>query len=233
MIVVRTSSWLFLLHPVLAYTVHPRLKNVARSPSAPAHCVGKIGTRLPSINPQVSAGIVDHATLSIDDIWEDHYTQFSSDDDAEGRYRSPSHFYVSPLVSAMNDQEVAGFLLQHEEQQSAMKGRSNGRQPQGSTAPSVGTAERANRPQDTYTDEPYRQLRLLRRRLPDPLWSQIRLEAEHALADEPDAGPQLYQHVLRQPSLMDALASIISHEIGKSISPTILQIACANNTCKF
>ncbi|KAL7533675.1 hypothetical protein ACHAXR_005379 [Thalassiosira sp. AJA248-18] len=77
---------------------------------------------------------------------------------------------------------------------------------------------------DTFIDEPYRQLRLLRRRLPDPLWSQIRLEAEHALTLEPDAGPQLYQHVLRQPSLMDALASIISHEIETELMPaTALQ----------
>ncbi|KAL7546116.1 hypothetical protein ACHAWF_009449, partial [Thalassiosira exigua] len=53
----------------------------------------------------------------------------------------------------------------------------------------------------------------------DPLWSQIRLEAQHVLSIEPDAGPQLYQHVLRQPSLLDALASIISHKIETELVP--------------
>ncbi len=62
-------------------------------------------------------------------------------------------------------------------------------------------------------EEPCRHLRLLRRRLPDPLWSQIRLEAERTLSLEPDVGPQLYQHVLLQPLLVDALVSIVSCKI--------------------
>ena len=101
----------------------------------------------------------------------------------------------------MDDDEFDAFILEHEQ-----------------------TDKKKTRAPDTYIDEYNRHIRLLRRRLPDPLWSQIRLEAQHALSLEPDAGPQLYQHVLRQPSLMDALASIISHEISTELMPaTALQ----------
>lgn len=47
-----------------------------------------------------------------------------------------------------------------------------------------------------------RQTESRRRRRPDPLWSQMRLEAQHALTLDLDAGQQLYQHVLRHPSLI-------------------------------
>ena len=47
----------------------------------------------------------------------------------------------------------------------------------------------------------------------DPLWEQIKLEATAALGPEPEAGPQLYQGILSQPSLMEAIVTIIAHEI--------------------
>ena len=159
--------------------------------------------------------VIDHAALSVDDVWEDHYHASHSawldrpdDDSDERRYRSPSHnSYISHLVRGMNDEELSAFLSEHDR---SSDGRSL-------------NARQRGRP-ETYVDEPHRHLRLLRRRLPDPLWLQIRLEAEAALILEPDAGPQLYQHVLRQPSLMDALASIISHEIATELMPaTALQ----------
>lgn len=154
---------------------------------------------------------IDHATLSVDDAWEDHFYASQSAGlglmDDERKYRTPCHSYVSHVVRAMPDKELDEFLSGQHRKQSA---KTNGEKQQSSP--------------DTYINEPYRQLRLLRRRLPDPLWSQIRLEAEHALTLEPDAGPQLYQNVLRQPSLMDALASIISHEIETELMPaTALQ----------
>lgn len=152
---------------------------------------------------RLSSDNVDHATLSVNDVWEDHYYSLQSalmsgndSEDDERRYRTPSHSYISHLVREMSGEEQDSFIAGIEKKTQS---------PQG--------------PRDTYIDEPNRQLRLLRRRLPDPLWSQIRLEAQHALQDEPDAGPQLYQHVIRQPSLIDALASIISHEIETELMP--------------
>jgi len=134
------------------------------------------------------------------------------EEDDERRYRSPSHAYISQLLRDMDDDELDAFILEHE-QIAKKKNKSDDNK-----------EEEEARSSDTYIVEPNRHIRLLRRRLPDPLWSQIRLEAQHALSLEPDAGPQLYQHVLRQPSLMDALASIISHEIETELMPaTALQ----------
>jgi len=53
----------------------------------------------------------------------------------------------------------------------------------------------------------------------DPFWEQIKLEASASLEREPDAGPQLYQFVLSQPSMMVAIASVISHEIETELIP--------------
>ena len=47
----------------------------------------------------------------------------------------------------------------------------------------------------------------------DPLWEQIRLEAMEALGPEPEAGPQIYQGILSQPSLLVALVTIVAHGI--------------------
>ncbi len=44
----------------------------------------------------------------------------------------------------------------------------------------------------------------------DPLWEQVKLEALTQLSTEPEAGPQLYQSILSQGSLLEALVSIIA-----------------------
>ncbi len=155
------------------------------------------------------SSIVDHASLSINDVWEEHYDTSQSSthvrsNDEERQHRSPSHSYVSHLISTMNEGEFTDFLSNHDQEQ-------------------LTTNEWGDH-DGNYIDEPYRHLRFLRRQLPDPLWSQIRLEAEHTLMYEPDAGTQLYQHVLRHPSLINALASIVSHEIATELMPaTALQ----------
>ena len=146
-------------------------------------------------------GLVDHTTLSVGDLWEEHYYDSMDLGDDERRYRSPSRSYISHVVRDMNDEEMGAFLLEHKQKQSVKDGQLVGLD-----------QSRSGNEKRKHTDS-------LRRSLPDPLWSQIRLEAQHALILELDAGPQLYQHVLRHPSLMDALASIISHEIATELMP--------------
>eukprot|EP00980_Cylindrotheca_fusiformis_P022374 scaffold9262_cov107-Cylindrotheca_fusiformis.AAC.3 len=46
-----------------------------------------------------------------------------------------------------------------------------------------------------------------------PVWDQIQLEARAALGPEPEAGPQIYQSILSQSSLTEAIVTVISHEI--------------------
>jgi serine O-acetyltransferase len=53
----------------------------------------------------------------------------------------------------------------------------------------------------------------------DPFWEQIRLEATVALQREPEAGPKLYQSILLQPGLMEAVASVIANEIETELFP--------------
>jgi len=53
----------------------------------------------------------------------------------------------------------------------------------------------------------------------DPLWEQVRMEAQHALKNEIMAGPQLYQGILSQPSLLSAVCSIIANEIATELMP--------------
>lgn len=53
----------------------------------------------------------------------------------------------------------------------------------------------------------------------DPLWEQVRMEAQHALTNELMAGPQLYQGILSQPSLLSAVCSIIANEIATELMP--------------
>lgn len=45
------------------------------------------------------------------------------------------------------------------------------------------------------------------------LWEQVRLEATASLEREPAAGPQLYQNILSQPSLIEAIVTIVANEI--------------------
>lgn len=53
----------------------------------------------------------------------------------------------------------------------------------------------------------------------DSLWEQIKLEATAALGPEPEAGPQLYQGILSQPCLLEAIVTIIAHEIEDELIP--------------
>jgi len=53
----------------------------------------------------------------------------------------------------------------------------------------------------------------------DPLWEQIKLEANQALLDEPSAGPQVYTRILSQKSLQHALFAIVAHEIESELMP--------------
>ncbi len=55
----------------------------------------------------------------------------------------------------------------------------------------------------------------------DPLWEQIRIEAQHTIEKEPGSGPQLYTHILSQPSLIHAVTSIVSHEISTHLIPAV------------
>lgn len=47
----------------------------------------------------------------------------------------------------------------------------------------------------------------------DPFWEQIRYEAKQAVRSQPEAGPQLYQGVLSQPSLLVAICTVIAHQV--------------------
>ena len=153
--------------------------------------------------------VIDHATISPEDMWEDHYFASQSiilnSEEEEQTYQRATHSYVSSVLRDMSEEERSTFLTDISTKRINETPQTSGK--------------------DSYVDEPYRKLRLLRRRLPDPLWSQIILEAKHVLDTEPDAGPQLYEHVLRQPSLVDALASIIAHEIGTELMPATALLA--------
>lgn len=47
----------------------------------------------------------------------------------------------------------------------------------------------------------------------DPLWEQVRMEAMASLGTEPEAGPQLYQAILSQTSLVEAIVTVIANEL--------------------
>jgi len=53
----------------------------------------------------------------------------------------------------------------------------------------------------------------------DPLWEQVKLEAEGVILREPSAGPQIYTRILSQKSLLHALTSIVSHDIETELMP--------------
>jgi len=51
----------------------------------------------------------------------------------------------------------------------------------------------------------------------DHLWEQVKLEALTQLSTEPEAGPQLYQSILSQGSLVEAIVSIIANEVQSEL----------------
>lgn len=55
----------------------------------------------------------------------------------------------------------------------------------------------------------------------DPFWEQIRFEAKRAVEAEPEAGPQLYQGVLSQPSLLVALVTVVAHQLETELIPAV------------
>jgi serine O-acetyltransferase len=148
---------------------------------------------------------IDHATISPGDMWEDHYFSSQSiilnSEEEEQTYQRATQSYVSSVLRDMSEEDMNAFLTEI------------------STKRSNETPQTSIQGKDTYVDEPYRKLRLLRRRMLDPLWAQIRLEAQHVLQTEPDAAPTIYERGLRQPSLVDALTSVISHEIATELMP--------------
>ncbi|GMH57715.1 hypothetical protein TrST_g2345 [Triparma strigata] len=52
---------------------------------------------------------------------------------------------------------------------------------------------------------------------PDPLWFQVKLEAQEALRVEPQSGPTLYSNILSQPNLLTA---VVEHVANIVASPT-------------
>ncbi|GMH56285.1 hypothetical protein TL16_g02099 [Triparma laevis f. inornata] len=52
---------------------------------------------------------------------------------------------------------------------------------------------------------------------PDPLWYQVKLEAQEALRVEPQSGPTLYSNILAQP---DLLTAVVEHVANIVASPT-------------
>lgn len=161
-------------------------------------------TALFSTAKNVDNNVIDHAILSPNDMWEDHYFASQSiilnPGQEEQIYQRTTHTYVSSVVREMGEEDISAFLnkisTKHNE-----------------------TTTQTMQGEYASVDERGRKLSLLRRRVPDPLWEQIRIEAQHVLQTEPDAGTQLYEHVLRQPSLVDSLASVISHEIATELMP--------------
>ena len=55
----------------------------------------------------------------------------------------------------------------------------------------------------------------------DPFWKQIRYEAKCAVKDEPEAGPQVHQGILSQPSLLVAIVTVIAHQLETELIPAV------------
>eukprot|EP00977_Amphora_coffeiformis_P013930 scaffold3806_cov169-Amphora_coffeaeformis.AAC.6 len=55
----------------------------------------------------------------------------------------------------------------------------------------------------------------------DPFWEQIRFEAKKAVRKEPEAGPQIYQGILSQPSLLVAIVTVIAHQLETELIPAV------------
>ncbi len=64
----------------------------------------------------------------------------------------------------------------------------------------------------------------------DPFWEQVKMEARAVLEVEPEAGPQIYQGVLSQTSLLEAICTIISHRIETELisAPAIKNLFLEN-----
>eukprot|EP00978_Attheya_sp_CCMP212_P047671 scaffold422979_cov48-Attheya_sp.AAC.1 len=101
--------------------------------------------------------------------------------------------YVSLIVQDMEPEELQEFLA-------------------------LAQKERPIMPAEKYV-EPQRVERIRMRMARDPLWEQVKLEAKERLEKEPLAGPQLYQLILSQPSLLDAVVAIVAHEIETELMP--------------
>eukprot|EP00978_Attheya_sp_CCMP212_P041017 scaffold230157_cov47-Attheya_sp.AAC.1 len=67
-------------------------------------------------------------------------------------------------------------------------------------------------PAEKYV-EPQRVERIRMRMARDPLWEQVKLEAKGRLEKESLVGPQLYQLILSQASLLNTVVGIVAHEI--------------------
>ena len=55
----------------------------------------------------------------------------------------------------------------------------------------------------------------------DPFWEQIRVEAKKAVGNEPEAGPQIYQGILSQPSMLVAIVTVIAHQLETELIPAL------------
>jgi len=65
---------------------------------------------------------------------------------------------------------------------------------------------------------------------PDPLWHQIRLEAEQTLKSDPKSGPAVYNAILSQPSLITAVIEHVSNVItSQSTSTHVLDSTSLSN----
>lgn len=53
----------------------------------------------------------------------------------------------------------------------------------------------------------------------DPFWEQTKMEAQAALELEPEAGPQIYQGILSQRSLLEAICTVVSYDIQTELIP--------------
>jgi len=53
----------------------------------------------------------------------------------------------------------------------------------------------------------------------DPFWDQVKMEALAGVQSEPEAGPQIYQCILSQRSLLESICTIIAHDIQTELIP--------------
>ena len=64
----------------------------------------------------------------------------------------------------------------------------------------------------------------------DPFWEQVKMEARAVLEKEPEAGPQVYQGILSQSSLLEAICTVICHRIETELisAPAIKNLFLEN-----
>ncbi len=82
-------------------------------------------------------------------------------------------------------------------------------------------SERLQKPQWRNFVESLSQAKSTRMASPsfDPLWELVKEEAQQSLSVEPEAGPQLYQFILSQRSIFEAVIVITAHEIESELIP--------------